>query len=166
MKFLTRLSTLKFQYIVSIVLFLLLFLLGAYQSMKGGFNFTDEGLYLSAPFRYSLGVVPFRDAIHNATRQYDLLMAPVFMLFPHITLLEYRIFGVLLHLSSIIAVFLLFSRFVPPFFVAILCAIFFLINNFAGLPTPSYNVLVSVFGTWSFTLWMYSLLARSTKKAK
>lgn len=164
MKFLLGLMSRKNQYIGAGFIFVVLFLLGWYHAAKGGFNLTDEGLYLSAPFRYSQGALPFRDAIHNATRQYDLLMAPVFTLYPHITLLEYRIFGVFLHLSAIIAVFVLFCRFFPPIVVVVFCAVFFLINNFAGLPTPSYNVLVSVFAPWAFVLWMYSLIAKSPKK--
>lgn len=153
----------KKQYIASGLVFLFLLFLGVYHSMKGGINLTDEGLYFSAPFHYRFGVVPFRDAIHNATRQYDLLMAPIFFLFPNITIVQYRILGVVLHLSSVVAGFFLFARLAPPILVACFGAIFFLINNFAGIPSPSYNMLVSTFGTWSFVLWMYSLLAKTRK---
>lgn len=147
------------EYVLSGLIFVLLLAIGVFHSIKGGINLTDEGLYLSAPFHYTFGVLPFRDAIHNATRQYDLLMAPIFIFFPGISLLQYRVFGVLIHLSSLIAAFLLFARFTPPLLVAGLCGVFFLANNFAGTPTPSYNVLVTTFGTWAFVFWMRSLLA-------
>ncbi len=152
----------KLQYAVSAIIFVCILALGIFHAMKGGINLTDEGLYFSAPYHYRFGVIPFKDAVHNATRQYDLLMAPVFILFPNITVLQFRIFGVLLHLSSIVAVFFLFSRFAPPLLIAASGAIFFLVNNFAGTPTPSYNVLVTAFGLWAFVLWMYGLLVKSS----
>ncbi len=152
----------KLQFVISGFIFFSIFALGIFHSMKGGINLTDEGLYFSAPYHYRFGVIPFKEAIHNATRQYDLLMAPIFILFPNITVLQFRIFGILLHISGIVAVFFLFSRFAPPLLVAALGAIFFLVNNFAGTPTPSYNLLVTTFGLWAFVLWMFGLLAKQS----
>lgn len=154
----------KIQYFISFILLIGLISLGIFHASRGGINLTDEGLYFSAPYHYRFGVLPFKDAIHNATRQYDLLMAPIFILFPNITVLQYRIFGVLLHLSSLVAAFFLFSKFAPPLLVAVLSSIFFMINNFSGTPTPSYNLLVTVFGTWSFVLWNYALLIKGSGK--
>lgn len=155
---------LKLQYVISILLFACVLFLGVFHAKKGGINLTDEGLYFSAPYRYSFGAVPFKDAIHNATRQYDLLMAPIFQVFPNITVLQYRTTGVLLHLSSIVAVFFLFSKLAPPILVAAFCAIFFFVNTFAGIPTPSYNSLVTAFGLWTFVLWMLGLFGKTFRK--
>lgn len=154
----------KWQYLMSLLIFIAIFGLGVFHAARSGINLTDEGLYFSAPFHISQGVWPFKEAIHNATRLYDLVMAPVFVLFPNITVLQYRILGVVMHLSALMAGCWLFSKFAPPVLVAGVTGAFFLLNNFAGTPTPSYNLLVTSFGTWAYVLWMFGLLTKTREK--
>ena len=50
------------EYLISICLFLLVIIIG-YFHLINGVDLTDEGMYISSPFRYSLGDIPFQDDV-------------------------------------------------------------------------------------------------------
>lgn len=57
---------------------------GVYRS-RFGMDFGDEGSYGTAPLRYALGDLPFRDEIVNRKRGFDIVLAPRFWVDPSIT---------------------------------------------------------------------------------
>ena len=150
----------KVQYSLSIFLFILLFGFGYYHATKG-IDLTDEGMYVSTPMRYSLGDVPFRDEIMNATRPFDVLLSPIFKAFPDITLLQIRLIGLGLHVVSIVVLFLFLSRFAPPLIVAMPCAVSFIVSNPYDIYSPSYNSLSSDLSLLALTLWLMALVSNN-----
>ncbi|MCY3020596.1 MAG: hypothetical protein NTW87_16375, partial [Planctomycetota bacterium] len=104
-----------------------------------GVDLTDEGFYLSTPYRYTLGDLPFRDETMNPYRMFDILLAPVFRLWPGMTVLQARVLGLALDLGSLFAVYLLLKRRAPPILVALAC-----VSGAFGcgnIWTPGYNLL-------------------------
>lgn len=150
----------KVQYSLSIFLFILLFGFGYYHATKG-IDLTDEGMYVSTPMRYSLGDVPFRDEIMNATRPFDVLLSPIFKVFPDLSLLQIRLVGLGLHSVSIVVLFLFLSRFAPPLIVAMPCAVSFIVSKPYNIFSPSYNSLSSDLSLLALTLWLISLASNN-----
>lgn len=146
----------KVQYSLSICLFIILFGFGCFHATKG-IDLTDEGMYLSTAMRYSLGDTPFRDEIMNIMRPFDVLVAPVFVAFPDISLFQMRSLGLLLHTVSIFVLFLFLSRYMPPFFVALACCGIFFSSLF--IMSPSYNNLSRDFSIIAMVFWLASCLS-------
>ena len=146
----------KSQYFLSLCLFSILFIF-AYLHAAKGLDLTDEGMYLSAAMRYSLGDLPFRDEIINATRPFDVIVAPVFIGFPNISLLQMRYLGLLLHSVSIFGLFLFLSCFAPPLFIALVCSSIFFSNIF--ILSPNYNSLSSDFSILAVVFLFTSCLS-------
>lgn len=108
--------------------------------------------------RYTLGDKPFHDEIIASIHPFDILFSFVFKVYPGISLLELCYLGIILHLLASFLLFLLLSRYAPPFLVALLCGIMFLMNNFYGIKFFSYNSLSSDFSMISMVIWLYSLI--------
>jgi len=146
----------KVHCLLSLCLFLLMVGFGYLRATKG-IDLTDEGSYLSTAMRYSLGDVPFRDEFMNTVRPFDLLVSPVFIVFPDISLLQMRSLGLILDILSLITLFLFFSRYAPPLLVAFACSVAFFIN--CGILSPSYNSLSRGFSTISLTFYLFSCVS-------
>jgi hypothetical protein len=142
--------------LLSLCLFLLMVGFGYLRATKG-IDLTDEGSYLSTAMRYSLGDVPFRDEFMNTVRPFDLLVSPVFIVFPDISLLQMRSLGLILEILSLLTLFLFFSRYAPPLLVAFACSVAFFIN--CGILSPSYNSLSRGFSTISLTFYLFSCVS-------
>lgn len=142
---------------------LLLFLIG-FTCMRAtkGIDLTDEGMYVSTAMRYSLGDVPFRDEIMNTMRLFDVFVSPIFRLCPDITLVQLRLLGGGIHMLSAIILFIFLARYIPPLLSALSCGAMFLMNNFYGVLTPSYNSFPSDFSLISVILWLFA--AESDKR--
>ncbi len=136
-------------------MFLCLFLYGWWRASKG-FDLTDEGMYISTGMRYTLGDLPFRDEVMNILRPFDILVSVIFRVNPHISLFHMRIVGLSTHMLAIIVFFLLVSRYSSPVIASLLCSVVFLINNFFGIMTPSYNLLSNAFSLLAISLWLLS----------
>ena len=95
-------------------------LYGLYR-IRLGFSLSDEGLYLTAPMRYALGDVPFRDEFSNPHRMYDLILWPLFRLHPEITIYELRLCWLLIQFACVIAFYRVFKRFAPSDLKAARC---------------------------------------------
>jgi len=117
-----------------------------------GLDLTDEGFYLSAPLRYALGDLPFRDEISNPLRMFDILLWPIFSAFPSITLYQARLLGLGLHLAGLTATVFLLRRYAPVYFVALAggAAAF----SYEWLWAPSYNLMGPAFITLGACVWL------------
>jgi hypothetical protein len=150
----------KIQWLMGLGLFCLVFGLGLIHATKG-IDLTDEGMYLSTAMRYALGDRPFVDEIMNATRPFDVLVSPLFRVFPGLTLLEMRVIGLGLHLVTFLLLALFLLRFAPPAVVLVPCAVGFVASNPFDIYSPSYNTLCSDFSLLALTLWLGSLVAKT-----
>lgn len=146
----------KVQYLLSFCLFILLFVFGSIHATKG-IDLTDEGMYLSTAMRLSMGDTPFRDEFMSNLSQFSLLVSPLFMIYSDISLLQMRCLGLLLHTVSIFTLFLLLSRYAPPFFVTLACSAIFFSNVF--IMCPSYNSLSRDFSIIAIVFWLFSCLS-------
>ena len=146
----------KVQHLLSFCLFILLAVFGYFHATKG-IDLTDEGMYVSTAMRFSMGDIPFRDEFMSILTQFNVLLSPVFMIYPDISLLQMRCLGLVFHTVSLFLLFLFLSRYGPPFLVALLCSVMFLLNNFYGIVSPSYNSLSSDFSIISLTLWLFAV---------
>jgi len=146
----------KVQYLLSFCMLILVVGLGYFHATKG-IDLTDEGMYLSTAMRFSMDDIPFRDEFMSRLFQFNILLSPVFMLYPDISLLQMRCLGLLLHIVSLLVLFLFLSRYAPPFLTALLCAIMFFINNFYGILSPSYNSLSSDFSIITMASWLFAI---------
>ena len=86
-----------------------------------GISLTDEGFYLASPMRYALGDLPFRDEFFNPHRMFDVVLWPLFLLFPDISVYELRALWLIVQLASVIALYGIFRRFAPDVLVALAC---------------------------------------------
>src|SRR3989339_149714 len=59
-----------------------------------GIDFWDEGFYVATAMRYAFGDIPFLDEFATHIYSFDKLMAPLFILFPKITLFQVRVVGI------------------------------------------------------------------------
>ena len=150
----------KHQQVLSVLLFVVLFAFGCIHAAKG-IDLTDEGMYLSTALRYSMGDIPFRDEVMNVARPFDVLVSPVFKLFPDISLFQMRLLGNILHTFSCFLLFVFLSGYAPPFLAALLCGVMFLMNNFHGILSPSYNSISSDCSLIAVTLWLLAVSSRS-----
>lgn len=146
----------KIQVYLSFGLFVLPLVFGFIHATKG-LDLTDEGMYISTSLRYSLGDIPFRDEIMNVTRPFDVLLSPIFRIFPNISLLQWRCVGLLLQVSGLVLLFIFFSRFVPPFVVSLACSSVFFLSDFNNILTPSYNTISRDFSLIAVALWLNAL---------
>jgi hypothetical protein len=148
----------KTQWFIAFLIFIILFFIG-YQHATKGIDFWDDGFYTATSMRYVFGDIPFVDEFATHIYSFDKLVAPVFFLFPKINLLQLRLVGITFNLFTIFMLFILLSRYAPPIFSSITCALIFLINNFSFLASPSYNSLGSNFITLSFVSLIYSSIS-------
>ena len=145
------------EYLISICLFLLVIIIG-YFHLINGVDLTDEGMYISSPFRYSLGDIPFQDDVMNLARPFDILIMPIYKLFPNISLLDIRLLGLFLHIISLTILFLFFSRFSSPIVVSLCCIAMFLWSDPYNIISPSYNSISRDLSILSFTMWLFSMI--------
>lgn len=145
----------KMQFIIVLLIFSFVFAAGYIRSTKG-INFTDEGFYIASAMRYSFGDIPFKDEFMTHLFPFDKVVAPVFFLFPDITLLQIRLVGVGFNILTLLVFCLLISKYINPIIAALLCSLMFFLNHFWGISSPSYNSLASNFGILSFTCLMYA----------
>jgi len=127
------------------------------------FESIDEGFYLAAPMRLSLGDTPFRDEFSNPGRMFDLVLLPIFIAFPDISVLKLRFLLVLFQLAALFPLFRLFSRWVPAGLVALVCASTIWIPNIVW--TPGYHVLGGSFFALAWGLWLEGCLSRGQRRA-
>ncbi len=153
----------KIRYFLFFILGVILFGIG-YCNSGRGIDFSDEGAYVSMPMRYTMGDIPFRDEIVGTPRPAHLLVTYLFKMIPDISLRQIRLCGVLIAAIGFSIFFLFISRYIYPFLAAILCIIMFLINNYYGLLSPSYNLLSNNFLSISLALWIFSLGTASRLK--
>jgi len=151
-------SSRKIQYILSFCLLIILVIIGNIRASKG-ISFTDEAYYIATPYHLAHNGTFFVDEFINATHQFDIVISPVFKLFPTITLFQYRMLGIFFYLLSLVSLFIYLTRRGPILIVALGCAIAFLFNNFGGISSPSYNLLSSSFSLYGLVclLWSYEL---------
>ncbi len=140
---------------VALAFFVAGFGFGAWR-LRYGIDLRDEAFYLATPLRYALGDLPFRDEIFNPARMFDLLLAPLFMLIPDISVLDLRIGWLCAQLAATAALFVLLRRFAPSSVVASGCmSVVFLPNLYW---TPSYH-LIGTFGfVLAWSLWLLGCL--------
>ncbi len=150
------LSEKRKRYVLVFILSTIFLGIGYYHSIKG-IDLTDEGAYVSMPMRYTMGDVPFQDEIFGAPRPAPLLVSYLFKINPDISLRQIRLCGVVIVTIGYIFLYLIISRYIYPFLTAALCLIMFLINNYFGLLSPSYNLLSNNFLSISLALWFFSL---------
>ena len=153
----------KAQYALSFFFLILLGVYGYIHATKG-IDLTDEGMYVSTAMRFSMGDIPFRDEFMSALSQFNVLLAPVFWIFPEISLLQMRFAGIGLHVVSLFVLFLFLSRYAPPLLVALLCSTMFFVNNFYGIASPSYNSLASAFSLISLALWLFAIVSNNKSR--
>ncbi|OGK64840.1 hypothetical protein A2313_04420 [Candidatus Roizmanbacteria bacterium RIFOXYB2_FULL_41_10] len=122
-----------------------------------GIDFWDEGFYVATAMRYAFGDIPFLDEFATHIYSFDKLMAPLFILFPKITLFQVRVVGIGFNFLSLFFLYQYLSRFGPRILVSLLVVALFFINNFAFIASPSYNSGASNFILLSFLCFMYSL---------
>ena len=103
-----------------LLLFSAAFLYGLYR-IRLGIGLNDEGMYLTAPLRYALGDVPFRDEFLNPHRMFDIVLWPLFAHFPDITVLQLRVLWLLCQIGAAFALYRLFRRFAPDALSALAC---------------------------------------------
>jgi len=117
-----------------------------------GLDLTDEGFYLSAPLRFALGDVPFRDDISNPVRLFDLFLWPVYSTFPKITVWQLRLIGLGIHLAAVTSVTVLLRRYAPAYLIALIAgsAAF----AYEWIWTPNYNLMGADFLTIGLCLWI------------
>ena len=153
----------KAQYALSFFFLILLGVYGYIHATKG-IDLTDEGMYVSTAMRFSMGDIPFRDEFMSALSQFNVLLAPVFWIFPEISLLQMRFAGIGLHVVSLFVLFLFLSRYAPPLLIALLCSTMFFVNNFYGIASPSYNSLASAFSLISLALWLFAIVSNNKSR--
>ncbi len=124
-----------------------------------GLDLTDEGLYASAPLRYTMGDAPLRDEMMNYVRMFDVLMWPAFALHSSISLYGLRCAAVTLQLTSAVLLFSLFARFSPPFLAAsaVAATSFYMTRIW----TPGYWLLTSHLLLISLVLYTFACLAQT-----
>lgn len=144
------------QSLAPVVIFFLLAAAGYLHSTKG-IDLTDEGMYISSPFRYALGDTPFRDEVMNLARPFDILVMPIYRLLPDISLLEIRLLGVSLQIAGLLAAFALFSRYASPLIVSLACAAAFFWSDPYNIISPSYNTMARDFSILSLILWLNAI---------
>ena len=133
----------KAQYALSFFFLILLGVYGYIHATKG-IDLTDEGMYVSTAMRFSMGDIPFRDEFMSALSQFNVLLAPVFWIFPEISLLQMRFAGIGLHVVSLFVLFLFLSRYAPPLLIALLCSTMFFVNNFYGIAAKNETKITKI----------------------
>jgi hypothetical protein len=126
--------------------------------IRFGINVGDEGLYLASPLRYALGDVPLRDEFLNVDRMFDLVLTPLFLLAPDISVFQVRLVWLLAQCVSMVGIFLLFRRFAPPAAVAIAAAATIWLPVIIW--TPGYHLMGLHFFVLGWTLWLSGCLAQ------
>jgi hypothetical protein len=119
-----------------------------------GFDLTDEGFALSVPLRLVFGDLPVRDEMMTAYMMFDVVMWPLYELFPSVTVLEARWIGLLLRLATALAWYLLMKRYAHPILVA-------LAATAVSVPyltywEPGYDLLGSHLVLLGGCLWLHS----------
>ncbi len=124
-----------------------------------GVEFADEGLYVSAPMRYAMGDVPLRDEVVNPHRMFDVLLVPIFKVFPDVTLIQMRFAGIWFQLLTAFVLFLALRGLAPDLPIAAACAATAFVPH--RILTPGYHAMGACF----FVL-AWALLWRSTSAAR
>jgi len=109
--------------------------------LRFGLDISDEGIWLSAPFRYVLGDTPIRNEWVTFGRWFDLIIWPVMKILPGAgTILQLRYFGYILHVLCIGALFISMRRFLSlPVLAACFAATLHI--NPASTWTPNYLIM-------------------------
>jgi len=154
-------NILKIQYITAVFLFFGMVAFGIWHAALG-IDLTDEGFYLSTSMRYALGDTPFQDEFTNAIRPFDLLISPVFLVFPEISLFQMRMIGLMIQISGLLFIFLVLSRYGPPILAATACGIDFFLNN--TILTPSYNLLSQSFSLISVSFYLFACVGPTLRR--
>ncbi len=130
---------------ISLVVFLVFVIVSIYGIFHAtqGIDTTDEGYYLAASMRYTLGDIPGKDETMHLVTLFDVLLSPLFLLHPNISLFQMRIVGLIVHIVPYILLYIAFARFAPRLIIALSLAFLSLVNNYYGILTPSYNLLSS-----------------------
>ncbi len=127
-----------------------------------GLDFSDEGFYLSSALRYALGDIPFRDDVSNFARSFDVLLWPIFVLFPHVTLLELRLLNVAVQLAALTSLYLLLKRYAPAYLAALATATSAFVCA-ASIKAPGYNSLGNSFSFLAISLWLLACVVNSSR---
>jgi len=138
------------------LLFLAAFLVGLYR-VRLGIDLQDEGMYLSAPLRYALGDVPFRDEFLNPHRMFDIVLWPLFHFFADVTVLQLRLLWLGFQTVAALALYRLFRRFAPDELSALACVSPLYHANLIW--TPGYHVMGTFGFVLAYSLWLGGCLS-------
>ncbi|MDZ4860937.1 MAG: hypothetical protein SGI88_18335 [Candidatus Hydrogenedentes bacterium] len=135
-------------------IFVATLLFGFYRS-QFGLSYTDEGYYLASPMRIALGDVPFRDEIVNPQRMFDIVFAPIFMMFPGVTVYQLRCANVVLEVFASFCLFMGLRRFVPAIPLAFACGLsVFMMNNSWS---PNYHNTPVALAVLAWCCWLMAV---------
>ena len=123
-----------------------------------GIDMNHEGFSVSTPLRYALGDLPFRDEVGLFGRGYDIVMWPIFSLFPNIGLYALRLIGVGLIIGTAFGLYLLLKRFCPSWLVAASLIAFIFPASLEGNQAPSYQLLGTHLLYLSVILWCFACI--------
>jgi hypothetical protein len=127
--------------------------------LRFGIGFTDEGMYLSNPFRYLLGDVPYRDDITNSVRGFELILWFVMRLLPNAgNVLIMRYIWVVFHFLCVGALVLSLRRYMPPIALAAAFALIAFLNV-GGKWTPGYDVMTPDFMCLCLSCWVSGMFS-------
>lgn len=130
-----------------------------------GISLTDEGSYLTAPFRFIMGDMPLRDDSSSVGTWYFIFLEPFMKFLPHAgTVLFFRCAGVIFHVLCLWALFEVFAKKIPlPALLAAFAAAAYV--NIYGIWTPGYNAMSADFGFLCLAFWLKGLDAESSRPA-
>lgn len=145
------------QFFLCLLLFIFLIVFSIYHA-QFGVDLTDEGTYLATSMRLTLGDLPYRDEARMGVTAFNILLSPIFKYFPGVTLFQMRLLGISINTIGFILLFILFRNFAPPFITAITIGVVYLVNNYFGIWTPSYNLMASTFSLTSICFFIFSIM--------
>ncbi len=122
-----------------------------------GIGLTDEGFYLATPMRYALGDLPFRDEFFNPHRMFDIVLWPLFRLFPDISVYQLRLLWLTVQSGCVIALYAVFSRFAPGVLVALACTACIYLGNMIW--TPGYHLMGGFLFVLAWSSWLVACLS-------
>ena len=138
------------------VLFAGAFAFGLYR-IRLGINTTDEGFYLSAPMRYALGDVPFRDEFLNPHRMFDIVLWPLYRVFPENTVYHLRLLWLIVQTACALSLYGVFRRFAPGWIPALACVATLFVSNMIW--SPGYHLMGTFFFVLAWSLWLTGCLS-------
>ncbi len=113
--------------------------------------------------RYAMGDTPLRDEFINPHRMFDVLLTPLFQLWPEIPLLTMRKIGMWLGLLTAFGLFLAFRGLAPDGLLAAACATAAFVPH--RIFTPGYHAMGMSFFVLAWSCWWTSLGSGKSRRA-